>query len=619
MGLGRGPLLLLLFAVSCNLPGFDAPKAGYGGIVYRCEVVFDEARSPDNSWAPPRRNRCTTTGPSTLLGPYIMEDPAGNLLSFYVDQIPACTTYIVDACMPRNIEGIAAPGSTAPIYKLEDYLLTGPNQNGDIRTTTANLYLALEERCRIAALVARLRETNGSAPNSDATLVGWATQLAAENRAHAIVLSNPDAVTFGTGAPLPKAFGSQPLHPSPRYCARDGYNDSSFLLNVFQSTTLIHKTNDTVGGVVLVDSKKSSAQVQASRGGSKASQTVSVSGVLVGDIESCTQAGCAFELQHLNIQFLPFKIKGRDVTNATLYLERPIRTSTATQSGGWFKAGDLRPTVQFDVSKLGTRMATFNSTAPTSFVWDGPSNQAKLDADLSAISQGTLLRIKLHLEGAFANRAPTPIPPEHRTVECNRRGGAVTVLDGRRSRDLDGDPIRFEWYLTGDGREVSSHRLPFAIGETVESPLLPPGRHRIKMKVIDRWRWSDEEPAMVLVQDTQPPVLEASLPLCILAPGSDGVLVDLSRDAHATAFDSCDGDLRSSLRVEVDGEPVDTAGGKVCLGGPGRGSRPSIKLSAVDQSGNRAEKTATVVIAGSDASTSCVRNLPRCRRSEGVP
>lgn len=159
--------------------GTGGPKDGYGGVLYRCEMVYDEMQDATQdtvqSVGTPAYNRCINPmTPYTFpIATYPIGDPRGNTIDANIT-LPFCSTYLVDACMPRKFYGV---NETTPV-NLEDALDAASFdniENGDITGIPNDLFVkgkvphlidgynveaAVQEYCRYTVFIQRLLDRN---------------------------------------------------------------------------------------------------------------------------------------------------------------------------------------------------------------------------------------------------------------------------------------------------------------------------------------------------------------------------------------------------------------------------------------------------------------------------
>jgi FG-GAP repeat/FG-GAP-like repeat len=147
-----------------------------------------------------------------------------------------------------------------------------------------------------------------------------------------------------------------------------------------------------------------------------------------------------------------------------------------------------------------------------------------------------------------------PIPPQ----ECTSPSGAIVLLDGSLSVDPNSthgsndDIVEFDWY---EGYGTSSPVL-LGSGETLAATLAI-GTHVVTLDVVDAAGEHATAQAIVVVDDTVPPVLSVTLTPALLWPPNHRMVVV---KATVVAADSCGG-ATSDLVSVLSNEPDDAPGG----------------------------------------------------------
>ena len=131
--------------------------------------------------------------------------------------------------------------------------------------------------------------------------------------------------------------------------------------------------------------------------------------------------------------------------------------------------------------------------------------------------------------GPSENQPPVANAGPDRTVEQQTPDGALVVLDGSGSTDLEDDtPVSYEWTLPGGGT-VSG------VGPTV---LIPPGTHEVALRVTDSQGSTGEDSVEVTVQDTTPPAIAPRDPITLWPPNNK--MVDIDVASLVSVSDACD-------------------------------------------------------------------------------
>jgi hypothetical protein len=204
---------------------------------------------------------------------------------------------------------------------------------------------------------------------------------------------------------------------------------------------------------------------------------------------------------------------------------------------------------------------------------------------------------------AGCNKPPTADAGQDQTVECTSHHGAVVALNGSGSSDPDGTIAKYEWFE--NGASIATGAQP--------SVTLGLGSHTITLRVTDDDGATDEDEVVIIVRDTQGPVINMVVsPTELWPPNHEMVKVA----SGISASDICD--MAPSLAVTVtssepenglgdgdtapDWEIVRNADGTFDVwvraerGGPGDGRVYTITATSTDASGNTSTKTATVTV-----------------------
>ncbi len=144
-----------------------------------------------------------------------------------------------------------------------------------------------------------------------------------------------------------------------------------------------------------------------------------------------------------------------------------------------------------------------------------------LPDELVEMSAGVTLR------GELVNQPPTAAAGADQVVECTSPDGAAFVLDGRGSRDPDGDLAVASWRLgSRTGRAISDDlrtTQALGIGDT----------QTYVLRVLDTYAQLDEDPTTVSAVDATPPTIDCGAPET-LRPR------DAAQTFTARATDTCD-------------------------------------------------------------------------------
>jgi pimeloyl-ACP methyl ester carboxylesterase len=240
-----------------------------------------------------------------------------------------------------------------------------------------------------------------------------------------------------------------------------------------------------------------------------------------------------------------------------------------------------------------TRLLKALETLPAGTEWSNrPTNPA-----LCLVSPGLIALFDR------MNKPPTADAGPDQVVECTGHDGTAVVLDGSASSDPDGDDLTYSWeWPTGSATGVNP---------TVSLPL---GTYCITLTVGDPSGHIDRDVVVVNVVDTTPPDLTVELyPNSLWPPNHK--MADIQAAVHAE--DLC-GDVASLTLVSVvssepdngrgDGNTTgDIAGAEINTldtlfqlrserQGGGDGRIYTVTYQATDESGNRAEVSADVVV-----------------------
>ena len=229
---------------------------------------------------------------------------------------------------------------------------------------------------------------------------------------------------------------------------------------------------------------------------------------------------------------------------------------------------------------------------PANFVWEHrPTNP-----DLCLVSQGLIDLFEV------MNRPPEAHAGEDQIVECMGRFGAEVTLDGSGSSDPDDDALTYLWTWSSGSASGA-----------VTMVTLPLGTYRITLTVRDPSGHIDTDVVVVTVQDTTAPELFVDLSPSSLWPPNHK-LVDIQ--ATVATFDLCS-DVAVELVSIVSNEADDGLGDGHTTGdimgadmntldlffqlraeraGGGHGRVYTVTYQATDDSGNRTETSAEVLV-----------------------
>ena len=184
--------------------------------------------------------------------------------------------------------------------------------------------------------------------------------------------------------------------------------------------------------------------------------------------------------------------------------------------------------------------------------------------------------------GSKRNEAPVAVAGPDIKVECSSPLGAVVLLDGSRSTDLDSTPgtsddiISFEWFDNFD----SPSQVLLGVGKVL-TVTLPLGVHVVTLQVTDHGGATATDELSVAVIDTTPPMLACPGVATVECIGPNGAPVSLV----ATASDACGG-----VRITNSRSDTPDASGMYPLG-----STP-VTFTATDVSGNTANCATSAMV-----------------------
>ena len=192
-----------------------------------------------------------------------------------------------------------------------------------------------------------------------------------------------------------------------------------------------------------------------------------------------------------------------------------------------------------------------------------------------------------------ANRPPVANAGADQRIECSGTATSV-LLDGRESRDLDGDVLSYTW------REGATQ---LGVGSTLSVDLTS-GPHNIRLVVTDTSGSSAEDNVLVHIEDTTAPHIEASASPEILWP-PNGKMVPVAIEAEV--LDACD--LRATARIVGVESDEPSSGitdweitGALTLKlrarrlGTGQGRTYRVTVEGADASGNTARRTVSIFV-----------------------
>ncbi len=203
----------------------------------------------------------------------------------------------------------------------------------------------------------------------------------------------------------------------------------------------------------------------------------------------------------------------------------------------------------------------------------------------------------------IVNNAPRAVVVVTPIAECDRPGGGALTLDATASEDPDSPPglsgeiVSYEWK---EDPGLPSQR-PLASGPLVVI-VLPPGPHRIGVRVVDTFGEEGTGSAISSVVDTAPPVLDLPGLVTIDATGPGGAPLD----AAVIATDLCQGPIVPAC--------LPPRGSIVPINAAGASTR--VVCTASDASGNGAGGSFLVHVAGAEEQ---LGNLGRLLETLPIP
>jgi len=205
------------------------------------------------------------------------------------------------------------------------------------------------------------------------------------------------------------------------------------------------------------------------------------------------------------------------------------------------------------------------------------------------------------------NKAPVAKAGSDQTVECDR--GATVTLDGSASFDPDKDPITFAW------KQVSGTTVNLNVSGAIASfSAAPPGVYEFQLTVTDDKGASSTDNVIVTIRDSTSPVLILGLSPNTLWPPNHK-MVDIT--ANIVVRDACDANPSVKLTSITSSEPANGTGdgntspdiAAATFGtddrnfqlraerkGNGSGRVYTVVYEAQDASGNKTDKSSTVIV-----------------------
>jgi hypothetical protein len=150
-----------------------------------------------------------------------------------------------------------------------------------------------------------------------------------------------------------------------------------------------------------------------------------------------------------------------------------------------------------------------------------------VDAEDPNVETDEPLTAEIHVQGPIVNQPPkADAGPDH-DVECTSSDGALVVLDGRASTDPDNNLVIFQWFRDSRSGDLIGTDEMVEVAQGLDAP------STYVLRVIDRFAQTSEDPIVIRVADTTPPIIECNAPPAITSPGTP---VEFT----ATSTDACD-------------------------------------------------------------------------------
>jgi hypothetical protein len=591
--------------VGCK--GLKGGTPDYGGIAYRCKVIWDQLETPAKAnfpidySIPLTTNRCAPRPNVLWTAEATASDQVYNCLDFPVDTTvhPNCKTFLVDSCQPQITTSILNP-------KKEFNL----NNVVDLSYVESGVQLRVMDNCVIATAFAITLDQNRGAKADDPFIGQLAVSWYSLHRQFFMVALKGDIVYLQNGEATPNY--TRPVATAP-LCYADKFskdNDGGF--PVYLRSLSPNLTNSMPASIANIDPARSAVTITV---GDKQAST-SVRGNILGEISSCGAVGggvqrCEFRITHSLLALDDFTIDGKTVSGASL-ASRGVGLGRFVQGDPHSFAiiDSTEPGIVFDSQfRLdGTQGNYVLDQNPNLLgVWEPQQNNFAMGLSLSTKEDdGTVIQLHGNIAGTFQNQSPVPVPGADQQVECQGPNGTVATLDGSKSYDYDGNLSEYDWI--GPVADGTDPVVAFSHAVVAQTPPLPLGLHKFMLRLFDAWRWTDREFTTVNVVDTLPPtVTGAASPDCLWPPNHKTALYRLGTELVVKANDQCSGDLTSSVRIKTvtsnennaDGSPTFVFDDKsVCLtaerDGGGAGRDYTITVEAKDQVGNVSTKDVIV-------------------------
>lgn len=226
----------------------------------------------------------------------------------------------------------------------------------------------------------------------------------------------------------------------------------------------------------------------------------------------------------------------------------------------------------------------------------------------SVLEDSTTIDLNGTAFGAFTNIGPNAVvsvasatnsvTPSAASIECTGPAGTTVNLNSGASTDAEeGSLTKAVWH---------SAALPApSVGTELAIANLPLGETSVKLIVSDKGGFSDDQPFVVTIEDTAPPVISAT-DICVFPPNDKEVSIELAGLLNASAIDVCTGDSTGTLRIlgvsSSSGDGVVSWNtSSACLTVKRSGTEPngrtySLLVEAQDANQNSATATVRIVV-----------------------
>jgi hypothetical protein len=213
------------------------------------------------------------------------------------------------------------------------------------------------------------------------------------------------------------------------------------------------------------------------------------------------------------------------------------------------------------------------------------------------------IEFRLDVSGPILNQPPVANAGPDQQIECVNAAVNNVVLDGSLSSDFDDNIVLYSW-LKGNrvGTEVG-----FDPVSKIEQSV---GAETYILRVIDAFGEADEDPVLVDVADTMPPVVTCSVATSVINQTNHNLI---NVGVAGTATDSCEGAVPIMVNVFSDEDDQENTGdgthspdakdiglGTLRLRAERKGNSDGrvylLVIEATDSSGNRGSSCCTVAV-----------------------